>query len=169
MIMTVSLSSHRHRRVIGRDQPDENGDRPEPELIPVFDRRPAADLFAAHVGPVLASQIFKRHSRPSTMMRAWRRETPGTSKRMSASSERPRTVSPSDRNAFVAPDHPAASGRRRDLRLAGLRHRRAEPVAKTPHGPDELRLLRIIVQHLANLGDQNRQASIGDERVRPEM
>src|SRR5688500_10812507 len=58
MIMTVSLSSHRDRRVVGRDPPDEDGDRPEAQLIPVFEHRSAADLFAAHVSAVLAAQIF---------------------------------------------------------------------------------------------------------------
>lgn len=55
--------SHRDRRVVGRGQPDEDGDRPEAQLIPVFERRPAADLFAADVSSVLAAQIFDADTR----------------------------------------------------------------------------------------------------------
>ena len=41
-------------------------------------------------------------------------------------------------------------------------------VAKTAHRPYEPRPIRIVLQHLPDFRDQNRQAAIGHERIRPE-
>ena len=151
--------------------PDET--RPTQDRI-VFRRHPSASrgqrfFRRARYVPFWLPRSSTVTSAASTTMRACRRETPGTSKRMWASSARPRIVSPARSAMLLFPqtNHP--------LRPEGGDHlrrirsdRRAEPIAKPPHRPHKPGPFCIVGQHLANLGDQNRQASIRHERIRPQ-
>ncbi len=155
----------------GGDDAEGQVDRPELDLVPVGQRRGPLDGLAAQARAVAAAEVLQRSrlardhdSRVTTRDR--RRVEPRDGARFAAEHVLPRQ----ERDLAAAEDQPERGASRRGRRIPRPRggRRAAEGISEAVDGAHELRRAALVVERLAQLAHEARQAGVRDMRLPPD-
>ena len=143
---------------------------PTTDASAVFQGDRRFDFLVVQLSAVLAAEIFERGASSVTTIRAWRRETLGSSMKTPG-----RRVSPDHGLAGLQGDSfarvqdpagPAAGRARGPISLLPRRLRRTR--SRSDDGPHVARLLGLVADHIAHFDQQTRQRAVRNEGSRPE-